>query len=345
VIVLSSRLGRRRATALLAGVILFELLWLAPFKIYPLRADPFLTPGWMALARAAQSDEPYARVFATDGKLYPNTAGALGLQDIRVLDAVYIERYFRYVQTFIQPDVFDRFTGEESNPTPLEANPMFDALAVRAVLSERDLENVPGLRLLGRDLDTRVYEKTNAYPRAWVVHDVHTVRDEDEAFAFLQARARRSNGAFLVNRFDPRREAVVEHGGTTDEALRALQEGQTRCEAGARERATIERYSGSSVTLRVEAACPGLLVLPDTYFPGWKATVNGEEQPIYATDGAFRGVTVPKGTSEVQFRYQPRAFPLGIALALAGLVGFALVWLVSRWRRRSEAGAQTWATA
>jgi hypothetical protein len=289
----------------------------------------------MALARSAQGAEPHARVFATGGKLHPNTASALELQDIRANDAMYVERYFRYVQTFIQPEVSDRFTGDlftggEDKPPLLEDNPMFDALGVRAVLTARAPENAPGLRLLGRDLDTHVYENPNAYPRAWVVHDVHLVPGEDEAFAFLQARARRSNGAYLVNAFDPRREAVVEQDGEiSDPRLRALQDGGTECDAEARDRASIERYSGRSVTLRVEAACPGLLVLPDTYFPGWKATVNGEEQRIYATDGAFRGVTVPQGTSEVQFRYQPRAFPLGIALALAGLLGFALVWLIS----------------
>ena len=90
------------------------------------------------------------------------------------------------------------------------------------------------------------------------------------------------------------------------------------------------------MTLQVDAVCPGLLVLPDTYFPGWKATVNGEKQTIYATDGAFRGVTVPQGSSRVEFRYELRAFPLGIAIAIAGLVTFMVVWLVSVWRRRRE---------
>jgi hypothetical protein len=280
-------------------------------------------------------------VFATGGKLHPNTAGALGLQDIRALDAMYIERYLRYVRTFIQPEVFDRFTGGETNTTPLKDNPMFDALGVRAVLSERDLTNVPALRLLGRDLDTRVYENTRAYPRAWIVHDVQVVQDEDDAFEFLQARARRSDDAFIVNAFDPRREAVVEHDReTTDQTLRALQDGRSKCKAEARDRASIERYEGDSVTLRVDAACPGLLVLPDTYFPGWKATVNGEEQTIYATDGALRGVAVPQGSSQVEFRYEPRAFPIGIAIAVAGLVAFMVVWLVSVWRWRREADAE-----
>jgi uncharacterized membrane protein YfhO len=137
-----------------------------------------------------------------------------------------------------------------------------------------------------------------------------------------------------VSAFDPRREAVVEHSGATDEKLRALQDRRTECDAGYRDRATIERYSGRSVTLQVDAACPGLLVLPDTYFPGWRARVNGEEQTVYPTDGAFRGVTVPQGSSRVEFSYEPRAFPIGIALAVTGLVAFVVVWVRSRLRSR-----------
>jgi hypothetical protein len=52
-------------------------------------------------------------------------------------------------------------------------------------------------------------------------------------------------------------------------------------------------------------------------------------------------VTVPQGASQVEFRYEPRAFPLGIAIAVAGLVAFVAVWLVSGWRRRRGAGVET----
>jgi hypothetical protein len=338
VVVLASRLSRRWVAVLLAGLIVAELFVLAPFDIYARRADPYLTPGWMALARTAQYPQPHSRVFGIDNKLYPNTAGALGLQDIRVLDALYVERYWHYLQTFIQPDAFDRFTGDDPSPTRFQSNPMFDALGVRVVLSNQDLANVPALRFQGKDGDTRVYENTNAYPRAWVLHDVHVVRGEDEAFAFLKTHARRRDGAFIVNAFDPRHEAVVEHRGkTTDRTLRALQDRRTHCSGGDRDRATIKRYSAESVTVRVQAACAGLLVLPDTYFPGWRATVNGRSQTIFPTDGAFRGVPVPDGTSRVEFRYEPRAFPIGIVLAVAGLAAFAVIWLVLGWRGRNRA--------
>ena len=86
--------------------------------------------------------------------------------------------------------------------------------------------------------------------------------------------------------------------------------------------------------LKVDAACPGLLVLPDVYYPGWKASVNGQDERIHPTNGAFRGVVVPEGTSRVEFRYAPRAFPLGVALAIAGLAGFLLLGLVRGWRTR-----------
>ena len=42
-------------------------------------------------------------------------------------------------------------------------------------------------------------------------------------------------------------------------------------------------------------------------YPGWRATVNGRPQTIFPTDGALRGVTVPEGTSRVEFRYAPKS--------------------------------------
>ncbi|MEP6892147.1 MAG: YfhO family protein [Gaiellaceae bacterium] len=340
-VVLAARLRWRWGVSILAVVIISELFVLAPFRIYQKRADPFRTPGWMTLVRTAQASDPNARVFGTDGKLYPNTAGALGLQDIRFLDALYVERYWRYVQAFIEPSLFDRFTGipvafgSEAGPAHFQDNPMFDVLGVRAVLSRRSLARVPGFRLVGRDLDTRVYENTRAFPRAWVVHRIHIARDEDEAFRILEARSRRRGGTYIVDRFDPRREAVVEpHAKTPSDSLDALPADSATCRPG--DRATIRHYSATHVTVGVEASCAGLLVLSDTYFPGWTAKVNGRERPIYPTDGALRGLIVPKGTSRVDFRYEPRQFSVGIVLALAGLAGFAGVAFVAGWRRRAR---------
>jgi hypothetical protein len=37
----------------------------------------------------------------------------------------------------------------------------------------------------------------------------------------------------------------------------------------------------SRVRLHVDAPCDGFVVLADLFFPGWQATVNGSDTPIY----------------------------------------------------------------
>ena len=126
------------------------------------------------------------------------------------------------------------------------------------------------------------------------------------------------SGAFIVDAFDPRHEAVVEGHGADhgrDVATHCKTGGRMRAErpATARPSSTTPR---DSVTLRVEAACPGLLVLPDTYFPGWRATVNGRDQHDLPDRRCVPRRRRAEGTSRVEFRYEPRAFPIGIALAV-----------------------------
>ena len=62
---------------------------------------------------------------------------------------------------------------------------------------------------------------------------------------------------------------------------------------------------------------PGILVLSDQWYPGWRVTVDGVAAPLLRTDYALRGVFVPAGTHQVTFRFQP--LPLYLGLALAGI--------------------------
>jgi len=75
-----------------------------------------------------------------------------------------------------------------------------------------------------------------------------------------------------------------------------------------------EKSSGSVVILsqvphliqmKVHTDREALLFLSDTFYPGWKAKVNGKKEKIYRADYAFRAVVVPKGDSEVSFYYTP----------------------------------------
>lgn len=69
-------------------------------------------------------------------------------------------------------------------------------------------------------------------------------------------------------------------------------------------KAEIVSYLPNEIVISVKTEKPGLLFLSDTFYPKWKATVNGIEAKIYRADYTFRAVIVPAGTSRVTFYYQ-----------------------------------------
>jgi len=84
--------------------------------------------------------------------------------------------------------------------------------------------------------------------------------------------------------------------------------------------ASIVEYLPSSVTIKTEAQQAGLLFLSDTYYPGWKAFVDGVESTIYRANFVFRAVRVPGGVHEVRFIYDPFSWKAGLSLSGTGLV-------------------------
>ena len=104
------------------------------------------------------------------------------------------------------------------------------------------------------------------------------------------------------------------------------------------ESAKVVEMSSDRVEIDVDSKCGGLLVLTDSYYPGWKATVDGKDATVHPADVAFRGVSVPTGTSRVVFSYEPSSFRTGLLLFAAGVVAMLvlLVTGVLAWRRKRD---------
>ncbi|HET8546546.1 MAG TPA: hypothetical protein VFL57_01005, partial [Bryobacteraceae bacterium] len=92
----------------------------------------------------------------------------------------------------------------------------------------------------------------------------------------------------------------------------------------------IIRYIPNEVRMRANLACRGLVVLADTNFPGWHATVDGRPAQIHEVYGAFRGVVVEGGRHIIEMIYRPWTALAGGVLTLAGLASGLLVWLIAR---------------
>ena len=94
--------------------------------------------------------------------------------------------------------------------------------------------------------------------------------------------------------------------------------------------ARIARDLPENVAADVDSDAAGILVLADLFYPGWKATVDGEPRPILRADGWLRAVALAPGPHRVEFRYRPVSFYAGSAVSLAALVVVITLLLRSR---------------
>src|SRR5262249_56487794 len=83
------------------------------------------------------------------------------------------------------------------------------------------------------------------------------------------------------------------------------------------------------LAIRADLACGAMVILSDTFFPGWRARVDHQPAQIYQVNGAMRGVVVPRGAHTVTMRYRPVSVYLGAALTLPA-VSLSLVLAVAR---------------
>jgi hypothetical protein len=97
--------------------------------------------------------------------------------------------------------------------------------------------------------------------------------------------------------------------------------------------------TGEEVTLQVETRQAGVLVLADSWYPGWHATVDGQETPVFPVDGLFRGVQVPEGNHDVQFIYTSGSFRIGLLLSAFSIAVMLLGTPFLLWRRLQRRSA------
>ena len=190
------------------------------------------------------------------------------------------------------------------------AKPPFDRLTRAPPL------HVAGLTLVYDGPDARVYRINGALPRAWVVGAQRVVSGD--------GAARR---AITRPDFHPRLAAV------TGRRLPGLPDQPAAKARAAPSSARIARYDPERVIVRARTARPGLLVLSDNQYPGWKATVDGHPAPVERVDYLFRGVRIAPGSHTVEFRYEPLSWRIGWIVSLVSLVGLAVLVAVG-WRRR-----------
>jgi hypothetical protein len=185
--------------------------------------------------------------------------------------------------------------------------------------------------------DYQILKNRNAYPRAWIVHWAKFATpirglERTDRDALMEEILYPNDPFWHDSRqryFDPHIEARVEIDGEREGELRPF---LTGARPGNDERVTIAAYGSQRVELDTVLDQPGLVILADVYYPGWRLTIDGQDAPIYRVNRMMRGAAVRSGRHRLVYSYAPRSFALGgrITLAALALLGALAVYFTVR---------------
>jgi hypothetical protein len=226
-------------------------------------------------------------------------------------------------------ELYRAFTGAPS----ITATPLLDVCGISHVVSVTPIEGDPRFELIyshlegleGRSEDLlkgntiKLYRHRNPSPRGRLLTDFNVMAPEQIL------------ATMTTNEFRPGRTILLEEnpGWRTDGKRANSPAGvRFRAEGSNGVRVTSERHH--RVNLDVETPENALLVLNDTFFPGWRVWVDGNAEKILRANYQFRAVAVPPGSHEVEFVYDPSSFKLGILGTLLGVIGCVVLLRVRR---------------
>ena len=191
--------------------------------------------------------------------------------------------------------------------------PLLRLLGARYLVSDRELD-LPMLY----DQGPYIYANEGALSAAFVVHNARIVEDAQQRMETLQDPS-----------FDPRAEVILSQRLPTL-PIRGAEESRDAS-------ASIVRDGQDRITIDVTLSQPGYLVLIHTHYPGWRATVDGQQVEILEANHAFRAVQLDRGEHTILFEYEPLSFRAGAWITLVALVVLAAIVIISgRYRRMYE---------
>ncbi|MBI4535092.1 MAG: YfhO family protein [Ignavibacteriae bacterium] len=143
-----------------------------------------------------------------------------------------------------------------------------------------------------------MYGNPSVMPRAFVVGGYRVARTSEQAEAIL-----------LSTDFDPVSEVILHE----DPAIAQVVQGGVSS-------ATVEHYATNEVIVGVSSEKGGFLVLSETFYPGWRATVDGVDAPILRANFCQRAIAVPPGEHNVRFEFSSSTVTAGFAISLCSLL-------------------------
>ena len=227
-------------------------------------------------------------------------------------DPLYPKRYGEFIQSSKEGNIETQFTDQTRSDAVLNFGrpKVLDLLGVKYVLdkdenaSTQNIFPIDRYSLVYQKDGWKIFENKKALPRVFLVSDYKVVKN---ALEFEKT--------FFAKDFDPLKTIILEEG--IGEHLNNIYHLSN---------IKVLSYTPNEIKISTNAGGSRLLFLSDTYFPGWRAYVDGKETKIYRADYTFRAIYLSSGSHLVKFSYQPDSFKFGLTVSLLTFF-FLPIWL------------------
>jgi hypothetical protein len=285
--------GQRRRV-LAAGLVLLVLtdLWLFGFKMVQLsstRTEPLWLTTKEIVGETTQRIIPWGLNI-----FWQNGPGEVGLRSVFGYNA-------------LETSAYQRLVGSVADPRATTYDILGAAYVVSQVPLDEYVEGDRPLTLLQEEAGIWVYERGRVLPIARLVTDYEVIADEVAAVNRVHAPD-----------FDPGKTVIL-----------AQEPDCAVGPAGETAEATIVEERNGYWRIETNSDSPALLVLSESAYPGWQATVDGQTADPLTAYTLIRAVCVPAGAHVVEWSFEPGIFRFGGVISVLGLllVGLA-VWRV-----------------
>ncbi|MEW6096293.1 MAG: YfhO family protein [bacterium] len=208
----------------------------------------------------------------------------LGLLHENVFDAdgyecIFLKDYYTLMRIIA--------TGKLTQVTQL-----LNLLNIKYIISREKLGGSE-LKLI-EDKKVKIYKNPTCFSRAFLVPQAIVIKDRNEILRKM-----------LNRDFDPQKEVILEEKIPNKSQIPNF-----------KSQIQIIDYQPNKVIINTSSPTNCILFLSDTYYPGWKAFVDGKVTKIYRANYTFRAIPLPKGRHKVEFNYSPVSFKIGMLISL-----------------------------
>ena len=285
-LVASHRLGKNNIArnVLLFGFVVLVAADLLRFgwKFTPFTPKEYFFPETAIISFLKKQPKPF-RVMSVDKRLAPpNTLSFWGIESIEGYDPIISSRYEEFMAAVARgkPDIAPPFGFHRIITLDTGDSPLVPMMNVRYILTLSDLTR-PYFSKVFEEGETRVYEDTRVFPRAYLASHILTATTKQEAIE------------------DVLKSSVSKESAVVEENVRVDGEPLSPDET-----ASVVSYEINELRIQAYTRAPRLLVIANGFDEHWKAYIDSQKTQIVRANYIFQGIVLPEGSHSVDVIYR-----------------------------------------